>query len=403
MSMSLISTFNSSFHNYINTTPEPGPTIQTSYLGFGKQFVIRNITPEVNAIFSMTYYAQRLYMLEKDTGFSTKIVDTIEGYLGDRPELSRYDGATARKPKIESLPLPVRVHSVASSFFHFRQPQYVEAIDDIYEDSDDDTIGSSSTSSMSSSRQISTLTPATNSADSDDFGGSFDKTDIVASPFLRKNVQSSSSASESSSSSPALPPLQFSQEFTDAFFRKLDAFFRELVQSSSSASESSSSSPCIGSLARSALPPLKFSQEFDCSENNLNENIVHVATFVSKTYACFPKIGNEQRNLLRKEGFLFGDVVDFPSFKECTAFEIALKQKIIEIFNNKLEKGKGFSYDLRTHNRPEKDFGVVAESIFPMPKYQISDLFPYKTHTCITLNKNRTQLILTMDFKGVAW
>lgn len=144
--------------------------------------------------------------------------------------------------------------------------------------------------------------------------------------------------------------------------------------------------------------PIEYSIEFDCSESNLEEMVEKVASFTSKVYATFPALGNEGREQLKKAGVWFHELDKAPTSEECEQFEITLKKRIITVLNQKEKRG---SIKLSTDYYPEKILCEIAESAFKKNR-QLEFLFPYKTCTRISLNKERTKLCLDINFKGYA-
>ncbi len=139
--------------------------------------------------------------------------------------------------------------------------------------------------------------------------------------------------------------------------------------------------------------PINYSIEFLCSESNLEENLVKLASFTSKVYAKFASLDREGREQLKQGGVWMGELNHSASLSECVEFEKRLSKRIIEILN---QKERGCNIQLSTNYYPEGILLEIAQSTFK--NIQLGMLFPYKTFTHISLND--TKLCLNMNFKG---
>lgn len=144
--------------------------------------------------------------------------------------------------------------------------------------------------------------------------------------------------------------------------------------------------------------PVQYTNEFFCSKDTLQKTIEEVASFVSQVFASFPKLKEERREQLRKQGVWIKNPSDFPSAEECEQFETSLKKAIIIALNQ-----EGYSsITLSTDYQPEKALLEICKSVFSH-KSQVSSLFPWKTCTVISLEENKKKLWLDMDFKGPSY
>lgn len=130
------------------------------------------------------------------------------------------------------------------------------------------------------------------------------------------------------------------------------------------------------------------------SNNNLKQVIEKVASSVSKSYAIFPSLTQKEKEEYRKGGCWFGTSDQPVSKKECETFESTLKEKLITLLTKKE------IVHLSTDYGPEKTLDDVCKSVFPK-NYKSRDLFPYKTYTWITFEKN--QIHVSMNFQGPKW
>lgn len=142
--------------------------------------------------------------------------------------------------------------------------------------------------------------------------------------------------------------------------------------------------------------PIEYSITVNCSEISLNETIKKIAAFVSRVYATFPQLNEQARKKLRKKGVDIEELDEMPPQAECEQFEKALEEIIVK----KLSKERAYcSISLTTNYCPTETFYDLCKSIFQNTRH-LGFLFPYKTGTFISLEENKTQLRLSMDFKS---
>ncbi len=179
--------------------------------------------------------------------------------------------------------------------------------------------------------------------------------------------------------------------------------FPQDLRSGSFSSVDSHSTPSAKSLMQiSTLPPLEYSVDFDCSDDNLKENIITVATFISKVYASFLKLGKIERQQLREKGVWIPDDVILPCAEDCAKFEDILKQKIIGLLNENDDDRLPICVKLSIDYSPEGELEDACESAFYLDdEIEINSLFPHKSSTTIFLNTKKTKLELSMNFKGL--
>jgi|GEM_PF-6712040 len=166
---------------------------------------------------------------------------------------------------------------------------------------------------------------------------------------------------------------------------------------SSMSSESSSSTTEL--LKQFELPPVRYSIVLNCSDADREKTVNEVASFVSKTYATFLKLGAASRLELRKKEVWIKTEVGLPPGSECDKFEAGLKEKIVAALNKKDESYPVRVIQLFTDNFPKDKLFEVCETAFSKLD-QLYGLFPEKTCTTILFNKEATQLKLDMNFKG---
>jgi hypothetical protein len=154
------------------------------------------------------------------------------------------------------------------------------------------------------------------------------------------------------------------------------------------------------SMQISTLPSPSYSVDFDCSDNNLMENIITVASFVSKVYASFLKLGNLERQQLLEKGVWIPIDVILPCADDCARFEDILKQKIISSLNE--NDDNPICVKLSTDYSPEGELEDACELAFSLDDdLAIHSLFPHKSSTTIVLNTKKTKLELSMNFKSL--
>lgn len=142
--------------------------------------------------------------------------------------------------------------------------------------------------------------------------------------------------------------------------------------------------------------PNEYYAELDCSQENLKTIIEEVASFVSKVYTKFSRLTDYERNLIRNRSIIFSSLTTrVPSNAECEQFESVLKAKIITILSQKKEEI--CRIQLIMDYIPEGSLREIVESVFQEKQY--TTLFPYKTHTWLSLNSNKTKLTVDMDFR----
>jgi hypothetical protein len=144
--------------------------------------------------------------------------------------------------------------------------------------------------------------------------------------------------------------------------------------------------------------PLDYSIKLDCSKKDLPQKIEEVASFVSKVYAKLPNLGAEKKADLRREHVLFElkEPDPLPTALQCEQFEKALKDRIIVDFTEKKR------VELSTDYAPEGSLAEVALSVFdsvvPDGYRYISNLFPFKT--CTNISMYRGRIWLSMRLQG---
>jgi hypothetical protein len=149
------------------------------------------------------------------------------------------------------------------------------------------------------------------------------------------------------------------------------------------------------STVTSDLPPVRYSTTFTCSESDLQQTIDQAASFVSKIYATFPKLGVTERQVLRKQGVWIEEDMELPPQSECAQFEANLKALIVAT----MKKGETRRLDLSTDYSPGKALRTACKSAFStFPGLEA--LFPQKSCTTISFEASTKTLKIEMNFKG---
>src|SRR5579864_1039181 len=110
-----------------------------------------------------------------------------------------------------------------------------------------------------------------------------------------------------------------------AFYSDSSSYSFSSSSSSSSSSISNMSSESTSSttalLKQFELPPVRYSIVLNCSDADREQTVNEVASFVSKTYAAFLKLGAASRLELRKNEVWMKTEVELPPGSECDEFE----------------------------------------------------------------------------------
>jgi hypothetical protein len=158
-----------------------------------------------------------------------------------------------------------------------------------------------------------------------------------------------------------------------------------------------STSTTVSLMQMGDLPPIRYRTELPSSKNDLDQTIDKVASFVSQVYTKFLTLSTEERQQFKKQGAWIEDSVGLrPTTEECQKFTANLKQTIISSFDHE-EQFEHLS--LATDYSPKGKLLKVCESSFSNLEY-LNALFPWKTGTSIMLNREKTRVIIDMDFRS---
>ncbi|MCP5507890.1 MAG: hypothetical protein H7A37_06290 [Chlamydiales bacterium] len=157
----------------------------------------------------------------------------------------------------------------------------------------------------------------------------------------------------------------------------------------------------LKNISTSPSIPVSCSIKLDCSEDNLQENITAVAECVSKIYARFPRLNEEERDQLREKNVEYGKITyELPSVDQCKKFQVALQSKIVYELSKNSEHNN--SITLSVDNTPVHVLYVIAKRTFPDMGF-FDSYFPRKAYTYIELNQQKTNLSLEMNFEDRHW